>query len=49
MGDLAVYMKPGFHPDDNDTTALLEHWQRELFGDQGALLDRIKETGRKPA
>ncbi|MGV0586828.1 metal-dependent hydrolase [Mycobacteroides chelonae] len=43
MGDLRIYMKRGFHPDDVDTTALLEKWQRELFGaESGALLDRMK-------
>lgn len=43
LKDLRVYMKRGFHPDDIDTNALLEHWQKELFGtDTGALLDRVK-------
>ena len=42
MGDLAVYMRPGFHPDDVDTDALLDRWQRELFGTQGILLDHLK-------
>ncbi|MFC9999062.1 metal-dependent hydrolase [Nocardia sp. NPDC127526] len=42
MGDLAKYMRPGFHPDDIDTTALLERWQRELFGADGALVDHLK-------
>ncbi|MGV0635012.1 metal-dependent hydrolase [Mycolicibacillus trivialis] len=40
--ELAKYLKPGFHPDDIDTTALLERWQTELFGAEGALLDRLK-------
>ncbi|MGY2063344.1 metal-dependent hydrolase, partial [Nocardia gipuzkoensis] len=42
MRDLRVYMKPGFHPDQVDTTALLARWQRELFGTQGELIDRVK-------
>lgn len=43
MGELKVYMKRGFHPDDIDTTELLERWQRELFGaDTGVLRDRVK-------
>jgi predicted metal-dependent hydrolase len=42
MRDLAIYMKPGFHPDDVDTTALLEKWQNELFGADGALVDHLK-------
>ncbi|MGH3521878.1 MAG: metal-dependent hydrolase [Mycobacterium sp.] len=39
---LAKYLRPGFHPDDIDTTALLEHWREELFGSQGVLLDHLK-------
>ncbi|MEU0538795.1 metal-dependent hydrolase [Nocardia sp. NPDC005978] len=41
MGELALYMRPGFHPDDIDTEALLEHWQHELFGDEGVLVDHL--------
>ena len=26
------YFRPGFHPNDRDTRALLAHWQDELFG-----------------
>ncbi|MGV0635036.1 metal-dependent hydrolase [Mycolicibacillus trivialis] len=42
MSELAQYMKPGFHPDDIDTTELLEHWQAELFGTDGTLIDHLK-------
>ncbi|MBJ8344692.1 metal-dependent hydrolase [Antrihabitans sp. YC2-6] len=43
MPELRVYMKRGFHPDDVDTSALLEQWQRQLFGtDAGSLVDRVK-------
>lgn len=42
MRDLAKYMKPGFHPDDIDTAALLERWQAELFGADGTLSDHLK-------
>ncbi|WP_102144385.1 metal-dependent hydrolase [Mycobacterium hubeiense] len=42
MRDLRVYMKPGFHPDDVDTTALLDKWRKELFGTQGALVGHLK-------
>ncbi|WP_084014005.1 metal-dependent hydrolase [Mycolicibacter kumamotonensis] len=42
MADLRKYMKPGFHPDDIDTTALLQRWQRELFGADGVLVDHLK-------
>lgn len=40
--ELMKYLRPGFHPDDIDTTALLERWQQELFGAQGALVDHLK-------
>lgn len=40
--ELAKYMRPGFHPDDIDTTALLERWQDELFGAGGVLVDHLK-------
>ncbi|MFJ4651367.1 metal-dependent hydrolase [Nocardia sp. NPDC088792] len=42
MGELAKYLRPGFHPDDIDTTALLARWQQELFGDEGVLNDHLK-------
>jgi predicted metal-dependent hydrolase len=42
IGDLARYMRPGFHPDDIDTAALLQHWQKELFGPEGVLVDHLK-------
>ena len=31
-----AYLRPGFHPDQNKTDALLERWRAELFGDNGA-------------
>ena len=30
---LGAYTQRGFHPDDIDNTALLEHWTAELFGE----------------
>ncbi|UGT41386.1 metal-dependent hydrolase [Nocardia yamanashiensis] len=42
MPELAKYLRPGFHPDDIDTSALLGHWQRELFGENGVLNDHLK-------
>lgn len=42
MAELRTYLKPGFHPDDIDTTALLERWQQELFAADGALVDHLK-------
>ncbi|MGW5109726.1 metal-dependent hydrolase [Nocardia sp. NPDC004123] len=41
LKEMRPYMRPGFHPDDIDTNALLERWRRELFGTDGELLDRI--------
>ncbi|MEU0497688.1 metal-dependent hydrolase [Mycobacterium sp. NPDC006124] len=29
------YTGPGFHPDDWDSTAILEHWSKELFDENG--------------
>lgn len=40
--ELVLYLRPGFHPDDIDSRALLEQWQQELFGANGALVDHIK-------
>ncbi|MEV0246662.1 metal-dependent hydrolase [Nocardia sp. NPDC050712] len=40
--ELARYLRPGFHPDDHDTTELLARWQRELFGDDGQLVDHLR-------
>ncbi|TDH50284.1 metal-dependent hydrolase [Mycobacterium eburneum] len=40
--ELAKYAKPGFHPDDIDTTALLQRWQQQLFGTDGELVDHLK-------
>lgn len=42
LRELLRYLKPGFHPDDVDTTALLELWQRKLFGDGGTLVDHLR-------
>jgi predicted metal-dependent hydrolase len=35
------YHRRDFHPDDHDSTALLEHWRSELFGTAGTLADRL--------
>ena len=34
---LREYDRPGFHPNDRDTSALIEQWREELFGAQGTL------------
>jgi predicted metal-dependent hydrolase len=36
---LAEYHKPGFHPNDRDTTQLIADWRQALFGRNGELND----------
>ena len=38
---LKDYNRPDFHPDDSDTTELVETWRAELFGDNGTLNDKL--------
>jgi predicted metal-dependent hydrolase len=38
---LRDYDRPDFHPDDRDTTELVERWRTELFGTYGSLNDRL--------
>jgi hypothetical protein len=38
---LRSYNEPTFHPDDRDTTELMERWREELFGDHGRLNDKL--------
>ncbi len=38
---LRDYNRPDFHPDDRDTTELVERWRAELFGDTGTLNDKL--------
>lgn len=38
---LRDYNRPDFHPDDHDTTALVEQWRDELFGADGTLLHKL--------
>jgi predicted metal-dependent hydrolase len=42
ISDLRQYLRPGFHPDDIDTNALLQQWQEELFGTEGTLVGHLK-------
>ncbi len=37
-----AYFRPGFHPDDRDTRALLEDWRTRLFGDGGTLEGNVR-------
>jgi len=34
---LHYYDRPGFHPDDRDTSELVSLWRERLFGDQGTM------------
>jgi predicted metal-dependent hydrolase len=38
---LREYDARDFHPDDRDTTALVEEWRERLFGEQGTLNDKL--------
>jgi uncharacterized protein len=38
---LKDYNRPDFHPDDSDTTELVERWRAELFGQAGSLNDKL--------
>jgi predicted metal-dependent hydrolase len=40
------YNRPGFHPDDNDATELVERWRCELFGADGSLNPRLRSADR---
>ncbi len=44
-GRLRQYNLRDFHPEDRDTTALVEAWRTELFGDHGTLNDRLGSVG----
>jgi predicted metal-dependent hydrolase len=38
---LRDYNRPDFHPDDRDTSQLVERWRTELFGEHGTLNDKL--------
>jgi uncharacterized protein len=38
---LKDYNRPDFHPDDSDTTELVETWSARLFGENGSLNDKL--------
>ncbi len=38
---LRDYNRPDFHPDDRDTSELIERWRTELFGPDGTLNDKL--------
>lgn len=39
--ELKAYERPGFHPDDRDTTTLVAEWRERLFGAEGELNDKL--------
>jgi uncharacterized protein len=41
---LKDYNRPDFHPDDSDTTELVEAWRLKLFGQEGTLNDKLIGT-----
>lgn len=41
---LLEYFRPNFHPDDSDTTDLLNTWKERLFGKKGSLARRVTRT-----
>lgn len=43
LARLRDYTRPGFHPDDVDTSDLIDRWNRELFGPDGQLTDRLAD------
>ena len=38
---LKEYDRPGFHPDDRDTTALVSQWREQLFGTEGTMVGKL--------
>ena len=38
---LCDYDRRDFHPDDSDTTGLVDVWRKELFGERGTLNDKL--------
>jgi uncharacterized protein len=46
---LKDYDRPDFHPDDRDTTELVERWRDELFGAAGTLNDKLTTAATSAA
>ncbi len=42
LGEIAAYLRPGFHPDDVPTEELLARWQHDLFGAGGELVGYVR-------
>lgn len=41
---LRDYNRPGFHPDDRDSSELVARWREELFGAEGSLTDLLPKA-----
>lgn len=37
-----AYFRPGFHPNDRDTEAVLDDWREKLFGEGGSLRPQLR-------
>lgn len=44
---LLDFFRPGFHPSQHDTDALLDEWREKLFGQDGRLKDQIKKPNKQ--
>jgi len=42
LGEIAEYLRPGFHPDDVPTEELLARWRHDLFGAGGELVGYVR-------
>ena len=42
LGEIAEYLRPGFHPDDVPTEDILQRWQHDLFGAGGELVGYVR-------
>lgn len=42
LAKLRVYLRPGFHPDDVDTDALVQRWREQLFSADGELVGHLQ-------
>jgi predicted metal-dependent hydrolase len=40
------YFRPGYHPAQHDTQALVRHWQEQLFGANGMLREQMQRAGK---
>jgi predicted metal-dependent hydrolase len=41
------WFKPGFHPSQHNTDALLDEWREKLFGKKGLLLNQLRVSGKQ--